>query len=145
MTEEDHSGTSKNDAFQGLRDAAKRIADMSVPSLKISTPLDGLMDAIQRQTDNAHHIQLAMEAIDWSDTPAQRSANAAEETRELIAQMASLTKDIVDLTQQSLAASESARADAAKSQKFARGATIASIVIAFASLAAAVTAIIVSL
>jgi CHASE3 domain sensor protein len=84
-------------------------------------------------------------------SPAVRSADAAERTAQVIAEMHAATEAMVLLNQQtlktaeqSLAASESARLDAARSEKFAKAMSWASVVIAGASLAAAVVAIAVS-
>lgn len=84
-------------------------------------------------------------------TPAVRSADAAERTADVIAEMHAATEAVVRINQEtlataekSLAASESARADAARSEKFAKAMSWTSTVIATASLAAAIVAIVVS-
>ncbi|GAA2947788.1 hypothetical protein GCM10010458_36770 [Microbacterium luteolum] len=77
--------------------------------------------------------------------PASRSAEAAERTADTIAEMASQTDTIVRLTQQSLAASESARLDAARSERSAKCISVISTIISAASLVTAVVAIIVTL
>jgi hypothetical protein len=76
--------------------------------------------------------------------PAVRSAEAAERTVDIIAEMKAATEAMVLLNQQSLALSESARVAAARSERFAKVISWISVAISFASLIAAVVAIVVS-
>lgn len=144
MSNTDDVGPSPADPFEEIRESAKKIVRLNFPIAPIVPELPIAFAQAQDQADQFRAASEALKDIDFSNSPAARTAAATEQTSEAISHMASLTKDIVALTDKSLKLSESARTDAARSEKFAKRMAWVSVIIAGASLAAAVIAIVVT-
>lgn len=130
---------SMGDLFEQLRREAGKVP-------KITPPMSPGMVAELRKM----HVEITTPRfpepieIDIDETPLGRAALASERTADTVDRMTALTGSIVDLAEESLKLSESARADAARSERFAKRMAWASVVIAGSSLAAAIVAIVTS-
>lgn len=142
MTEAEGTPPSSTGTGKGFRKPIDRVADAEAARKAIVEQMSDPLAAIRRQLLDTQAAASAIHGTNWSKSPMNRSAVAAEETQRVITQMAALTTDMVDLTQQSLDQATSTSVAAAKSQRFSNRVMVTSTVVAIASLGVAIVAIV---
>lgn len=143
MADDSDAAETSRDAT-GLRGIARRASRINFDVRPENDPLQGAALDARRLAEFTERFARVPD-LDLGSTPEVRAAAAGEKSVEVLEEMKGLVAEMIGLTARTLAVSESARLDAARSEKAARTTSWASVVIAGASLAAAVIAIIVSL